>query len=300
MEKETLIHYKACPSCGSVKLFPALSATDYTVSKEDFAILECGECHLRFTQDVPDAFSIGHYYRSDDYISHSDTSKGLVNRLYHLIRKQTMAEKQRLIHAATRMEKGRLLDIGAGTGTFAAHMQTGGWEVTGLEPEKTARERASALHGLTLLPVEQLYTLPADSFDAITLWHVLEHVHSLHAYIEQLKKLLRRGGCIFIAVPNYTSYDAECYQGCWAAYDVPRHLYHFSPDAMEGLLVQHGLHMQALRPMWFDSFYISMLSEKYRNGKGNIVKAILRGVLSNMKAFVDKSRCSSLVYVVLK
>jgi 2-polyprenyl-3-methyl-5-hydroxy-6-metoxy-1,4-benzoquinol methylase len=300
MEKETLIHYTACPSCDSTRLLPGLNAKDHTVSHIDFPILECGNCHLRFTQDVPDARSIGHYYRSDDYISHSDTSKGLVNRLYHMVRRQTLGDKQRMIQTATQMKKGRLLDIGAGTGAFAGHMQEQGWEVIGLEPDETARERASTRYGLTLLPAEQLYTLPAESYDAITLWHVLEHVHALHPYLEQLKKLLRRGGRIFIAVPNYTSYDAKVYGGYWAAYDVPRHLYHFSPDAMEKLLEQHGLQLQAIRPMWFDSFYISMLSEKYRNGKGNVLKAAFRGAMSNMKAFVDKSKCSSLVYVIGK
>ncbi len=271
---------------------------DYTVSHETFAILECRDCHLRFTQDVPDADSIGHYYRSDDYISHSDSSKGIVNRLYHLVRRQTLSEKQRLILSATRLEQGRLLDIGAGTGAWAAYMQEHGWDVTGVEPDETARQRAANLHGIRLLSADQLYSLPADSFDAITLWHVLEHVHALHPYLDQLKKLIRRGGRIFIAVPNYTSYDAAAYKGYWAAYDVPRHLYHFSPYAMEQLLEQHGLHVQATQPMWFDSFYISMLSERYRNGKGNILKAGVTGAISNLKAFVDKSKCSSLIYVV--
>ncbi len=300
MTEETLIHYTACPSCGSANLNEVLSATDHTVSHETFAILECRDCHLRFTQDVPDAASIGHYYRSDDYISHSDTSKGLVNRLYHLIRRQTLSDKRRLILSATRLERGRLLDIGAGTGAFAAYMKQHEWEVTGLEPDETARERADALYNLRLLPAGQLYSLPADSFDAITLWHVLEHVHALHPYLDQLKKLLRKGGRIFIAVPNYTSYDAEVYKSYWAAYDVPRHLYHFSPDAMERLLEQHGLYLQATQPMWFDSFYISMLSEKYKNGRGNVLKAAVTGAWSNLKAFVDKSKCSSQVYVVGK
>ncbi len=298
MQPETLIHYTACPSCGSTDLRKELSAKDHTVSQKEFSIIECGDCHLRFTQDVPDANSIGHYYRSENYISHTNTSKGLVNRLYHLVRKQTLAGKHRLIVTATRREKGKLLDIGAGTGAWAAYMQQRGWEAVGLEPDESAREIAAELHSIRLLPADQLYSLPADSYDAITLWHVLEHVHDLHIYLDQLRKLLRRGGILFIAVPNYTSYDAAHYKRSWAAYDVPRHLYHFSPDAMELLLQQHGFHLQATQPMWFDSFYISMLSEKYRTGNGNIVKAVWTGALSNLKAFVDKSRCSSLIYVI--
>jgi 2-polyprenyl-3-methyl-5-hydroxy-6-metoxy-1,4-benzoquinol methylase len=298
MQPETLIHYKACPSCGSTDLRQELTAQDYTVSGEIFAIIECLDCHLRFTQDTPGADTIGRYYRSEDYISHTDTSKGLVNRLYHLVRRQTLVGKHRLIVSATSREKGRLLDIGAGTGAWVAYMQRRGWEAMGVEPDESAREVAADLHAIRLMPADQLYSLPADSFDAITLWHVLEHVHDLHIYLEQLRKLLRRGGLLFIAVPNYTSYDAAHYKGCWAAYDVPRHLYHFCPDAMERLMEQHGFHLQATQPMWFDSFYISMLSEKYMNGRSNILKAAWTGAISNLKAFVDKSKCSSLIYVI--
>jgi 2-polyprenyl-3-methyl-5-hydroxy-6-metoxy-1,4-benzoquinol methylase len=278
----------------------ALEAIDYTVSHKVFQIWQCGNCQLRFTQDVPDEASIGHYYRSEDYISHTETKKGLVNSLYHLVRKQTLSDKRRLILSATGHKQGKLLDIGAGTGAFAAHMQQNGWEVTGLEPDEAARQRAVELYRVQLLPVENLYSLPADSYDAITLWHVLEHVHDLHAYLQQLAKILKRGGRIFIAVPNYTSYDAAAYQGAWAAYDVPRHLYHFSPSSINNLLEQHDLQLQVTQPMWYDSVYISMLSEKYKNGKGNAFKAVFMGLLSNFKAFVDKSRCSSLIYVIGK
>lgn len=296
-----LIHYETCPSCGSANLKPALKVTDHTVSRQQFEIVECGDCLLRFTQDVPDEASIGVYYRSENYISHTNTSKGLVNRLYHLVRKQTMSDKRRLISSVTRVQKGKILDIGAGTGAFASHMKQHGWDVTGIEPDEVAREQAQSLHGLALHPAADLYSLQADSFDAITLWHVLEHVHDLHRYMEQLKKLVKRGGCIFIAVPNYTSYDASFYQANWAAYDVPRHLYHFSPESVQQLMGRHGLQLQGTRSMWYDSFYISMISEKYRNGgKGNIVRAVLVGLVSDCKAFIDKSRCSSLVYLVGK
>jgi SAM-dependent methyltransferase len=250
---------------------------------------------------VPDAASIGPYYRSDSYISHSNTSKGLVNRLYHMVRGQTLSDKYRLIVSATRTRQGQLLDIGAGTGAFVSHMQRKGWEVTGLEPDATARAVAQSDHRVWLLEMDHLFTLPADSFHAITLWHVLEHVHDLHPYLERLKELIRRSGRIFIAVPNYTSYDARVYGEMWAAYDVPRHLYHFSPDAMKTLLMQHGLRLQYSQPMWFDSFYVSILSENYRgHGHGNTLKAAAVGLVSNVKAYIDKSKCSSLVYVIAK
>jgi len=296
-----LLHYSNCPSCRSERIQPALTAVDHTVSHETFAIWQCEQCTLRFTQDIPDTASIGRYYRSDNYISHSNTSKGLINSLYHMVRKETLAEKYRLVASATRIKQGRLLDIGAGTGAFIAHMQNRGWESIGLEPDSSAREVAQADHQVQLLEIDQLFSLPSDGFDAITLWHVMEHVHDLHGYMEHLKALVRRSGRIFIAVPNYTSYDGSVYRGNWAAYDVPRHLYHFSPAAMQTLLEAHGLQLQGSQPMWYDSYYISLLSEKYRgDGRGNMVRAAVIGFLSNARAFIDKSRCSSLIYVVSK
>jgi len=296
----SLIHYNSCPSCHSNTLRLALKALDHTVSQETFEIWECEQCGLRFTQNVPDEAAIGQYYRSDNYISHTNTNKGLVNRLYHMVRNQTLADKYRLISSSTRSKQGKLLDIGAGTGAFVAHMQEHGWEVSGLEPDEVAREKARTDHRVQLLEMDHLSTFPPESFDAITLWHVLEHVHDLHPYLDRLKTLIKRDGRIFIAVPNYTSYDATLYQGAWAAYDVPRHLYHFSPDSMEELLVRHDLQLQFSQPMWYDSFYISLLSEKYRNGHGSMLRAVWNGVVSNFKAFVDKSKCSSLIYVISK
>jgi 2-polyprenyl-3-methyl-5-hydroxy-6-metoxy-1,4-benzoquinol methylase len=277
-----------------------LRAEDHTVTHESFPIWQCATCSLRFTQDVPDAEAVGVYYRSEEYISHSNTTKGLVNSLYHLVRRQTLADKRHLIVSATAKRQGRLLDIGAGTGAFVAYMQQHGWDVTGLEPDEMARERALADHKVQLTDTSSLFSLPAGSYDAVTLWHVLEHVHDLHPYVEQLKALIKPGGRIFIAVPNYTANEATVYGAAWAAYDVPRHLYHFSPDAMEDLLNRHGLQLIYDQPMWYDSFYISMLSEKYKYGKGNTLRAVYRGAVSNMKAFVDKSKCSSLIYVVGK
>jgi SAM-dependent methyltransferase len=210
-----------------------------------------------------------------------------------------MAVKYRLVASATRLKQGKLLDIGAGTGAFVGYMEGCGWDVTGLEPDATARKVANTDHQVQLLDIGQLFSLAQDGFDAITLWHVLEHVHDLHGYMDQLKRLIRRSGRIFIAVPNYTSYDAKVYQENWAAYDVPRHLYHFSPAAMQTLVVGHGLQLLGSQPMWYDSFYISMLSEKYRGrGRGNIVRAGFTGFVSNARAFVNKSRCSSLIYVI--
>jgi 2-polyprenyl-3-methyl-5-hydroxy-6-metoxy-1,4-benzoquinol methylase len=211
-----------------------------------------------------------------------------------------LSGKKKLIESVTQRTTGNLLDVGAGVGAFAGFMRQQGWQVTGLEPDAETRKRALEQHHIALQDTSDLFKLPAGHFDAITLWHVLEHVHRLHEYLDQLKTLLKPGGVLLIAVPNYTAQDASFYQEYWAAYDVPRHLYHFSPASMRALLQQHGLVVKAIKPMWFDSFYVSLLSEKYKTGKASVVKGFFRGFISNSKALGQQEKCSSLIYVIGK
>jgi 2-polyprenyl-3-methyl-5-hydroxy-6-metoxy-1,4-benzoquinol methylase len=293
-----MIHYEHCPVCGASTIHPALEAKDYTVSGATFAIWHCDGCTARFTQDVPAASEIGPYYQSDAYISHSDTKEGLVNRLYHRVRAITLRSKRKLVERASSKTAGHLLDIGCGTGAFLHTMQQAGWTVKGLEPDGGAREKAASLYGLSVDPIDGLFALTPGSYDVITLWHVLEHVHELSAYADHFRSLLKPGGILIIAVPNYTSLDAAHYGSAWAAYDVPRHLYHFSPRSMEALLKTAGLKVVGLKPMWFDSFYVSMLSERYRRGKDNLIGAALTGLRSNLKAWGDTGRCSSVIYII--
>lgn len=294
------VHYSHCPICNSTSINPLLTVKDYTVSNEEFVIWQCGQCTLRFTQDIPDAASIGAYYQSEDYISHTNTSKGLVNQLYQRVRKLTLEQKAKLIQQVTGLSTGALLDVGCGIGAFVHTMQQKGWQATGLEPDANTRRLSKELYGLDLQDASELYSLTPTSFDAITLWHVLEHVHDLHAYIEQLKSLLNSNGRLFIAVPNYQSVDANIYGSTWAAYDVPRHLYHFTPKSIQTLMSQHGLQVISEKPMWFDSFYISMLSSKYRFGKTKLVGSFISGLRSNLTALANRERCSSLIYIIKK
>ena len=198
----------------------------------------------------------------------------------------------------TGTQQGRILDIGCGTGAFLDTMHRGGWFGVGLEPDASAREKAKSLYDITALPTSELAHLPKGGYDVITMWHVLEHVHDLHGYMSRLKELLSADGKLFIAVPNYGSYDAKFYTSSWAAYDVPRHLWHFSPKAMRTLTGQHGMSIREIKPMWFDSFYVSMLSEKIKNKKGNIIRAFFIGLVSNVIAFRNKEKCSSLIYII--
>lgn len=294
------IHYANCPVCNSAEITNVMQVKDHIVSGELFTIAQCQTCTLRFTQDVPAANAITRYYKSEDYISHTNTSKGLINSLYHSVRKKTISRKRKLVQADTGKKSGKILDVGSGIGSFADEMQRHGWTTTGLEPDMDARKIGREQYGLELMDSSKLYTLPPEEFDAITLWHVLEHVHDLSGYINQLKTILKKEGRLFVAVPNYTAADAVIYKQYWAAYDVPRHLYHFSPKSIEMLMKKNGLQVIKYRPMWYDSFYISLLSSKYKNGKTNWLAAAWNGLRSNIVAWPDNKKCSSVIYVIGK
>ena len=212
----------------------------------------------------------------------------------------TLKSKLGFVKTSTQLKQGNLLDYGAGTGAFAHMASLAAWTVTGLEPDDTARQNALKTHGLALQPSANLPQLGSASFDAITLWHVLEHVHDLHATLEQFERILKSSGRLLIAVPNYTSDDADEYQQFWAAYDVPRHLYHFSPKAMQVLMEQKGFTIEKKYPMWFDSLYVSMLSEKYKRGGNNYLSALFTGIASNIKSLFKTDKCSSIIYVMKK
>jgi 2-polyprenyl-3-methyl-5-hydroxy-6-metoxy-1,4-benzoquinol methylase len=200
----------------------------------------------------------------------------------------------------TKRSNGDILDYGSGVGSFVNEMKKNGWSTTGLEPDPDARARAKDLYGIDILSSDSMSGVTTESVDAITLWHVLEHVHELNNCIQELKRVLKADGRIFIAVPNYTSHDAQVYKEFWAAYDVPRHLYHFSPQSMEKLVQAHGLKIFAHKQMWYDSFYISLLSSKYKNGSSNWIGAFWNGLVSNMKALGNARKCCSVIYVIGK
>lgn len=301
------IHYQLCPVCNAAAIHPVLQVKDYTVTGEEFSVYECADCLLRFTQDVPDSDHVSPYYKAESYISHTNTSRGFINRLYHFVRRKTIVKKRKLIERTTGLKRGNILDVGSGIGSFIHEMKQHGWTATGIEPDADARKVSRDTYSLELAEASQFYQLPVGHFDAITLWHVLEHVHDLSKYVQQLKSVLKDNGRIFIAVPNYTSGDARLYQQYWAAYDVPRHLYHFSPRSIVKLMEQNGLDVLDYKPMWYDSFYISLLSSRYKNtrlpgrqGKTNWIAAFFNGLQSNFSALQDKKKCSSVIYVIGK
>ena len=290
---------EACPVCGSAALADKLHVQDKSVSQETFTIQQCQACGFQFTNPRPAAAHIGKYYESDAYVSHNSGAQGLVNQVYKAARFFTVRRKVNLINRLNGRVTGRLLDYGCGTGHFLAGAKKAGWQVTGLEPNARARQDAAARVGQPILEPGALATLAPGSFDAVTLWHVLEHVHTLGDTLEQLIRVLRPGGKLLIAVPNVDSLDAQHYGPDWAAYDVPRHLYHFGPAPMRRLLARHNLALCETLPMPLDAYYVSLLSERHRPAEqaGGLLRVLRAGYASNQHAQQHGGQYSSVLYV---
>jgi 2-polyprenyl-3-methyl-5-hydroxy-6-metoxy-1,4-benzoquinol methylase len=285
-----------CPVCNKTEFRNKLVVEDYTVSHESFAIAQCAACSFQFTNPRPSAAEIGKYYESDAYVSHNSAAAGIINQVYRTARFFTMRRKVALLNKRA-PRRGKLLDYGCGTGHFLAAAKAGGWQVAGLEPNARARQEASRRVGQPI-GQESLTSFEAGSFDAITLWHVLEHVHTLNETLTQLISLLKPDGVLLIAVPNVESLDAQHYRELWAAYDVPRHLYHFAPKTMTQLLKKHKMVVRETLPMALDAYYVSMLSERHKAERNGGLLAVLKaGYLSNQYAAQHEGQYSSLLYV---
>src|SRR3954471_2345067 len=270
-----MLELHRCPICNSNQFKPFLACKDYTVSRETFSIFRCTSCQFKFTNPIPDLNKLGSYYKSEEYISHSNTKKGFINSCYQTVRKYTLLKKLALLSKF--YKTGRILDIGCGTGEFLNTCKQAKWDTVGIEPDENARKMAQNNFSLDVKAEEELKNLQDESFDVISMWHVLEHVPDLKGRIEDLKRLLKPNGLILIAVPNCDSHDAKLYKEFWAAYDVPRHLYHFTPIDIGQLAKQYDMKVSLVLPMIFDSFYVSMLSEKYKNGKLNLIRSMWNG-----------------------
>jgi len=293
--------FSPCPVCNASAISFLIHGKDFSLTGDLFDIIQCENCGLKFTHQIPDKDHIAPYYNFPAYISHTDIKEGWMNQLYHKVRRHTLQQKTNWVQSLFTGHKGTILEVGAGTGAFADAMVHKEWSVTALEPDAASRQKALDNYAINLLPIESLEQLTPNSFDVITLWHVLEHVHDLKIYIATFKKLLKQNGRLIIAVPNYTSYDAQFYKEYWAAYDVPRHLYHFSPKSMEHLMKSFGMIIANYKPMWFDSFYVSLLSEKYKkSGWMGMIRALFIGLISNFKAYNDNKKASSIIYEIKK
>jgi len=292
------ITYNKCPVCHCSNIEPYLECRDYLVSGESFTIYRCAGCRLEFTQNHPDEKESGRFYQSVNYIPHSDTVKSFTGKTYYTVRKFMLSRKKNLVLRNTGKSTGSLLDFGSGTGHFAAAMKKAGWDITGIELNKEAREYSAKNFGIKVIGPEEIKKLPSGSFDCITLWHVLEHLHNPYESLTEIKRLLKHDGVLLVALPNNMSFDSIHYRSHWAAYDVPRHLWHFNPVSLSCQAALAGFEIFSMKRLPFDVFYISILSEKYRGSRIPVLKGIIKGSVFFLLSLFDLARSSSIVYLL--
>jgi len=287
-----------CPVCLNKNLVNKLSCTDHTTSKEKFTIVSCETCDFTFTNPRPKDESLGEYYKSEMYISHTNSDKGLFNWMYQTVRRYAIRTKLTLLKSV--INSGYHLDIGCGTGEFLNACQQTGFKAEGVEPSKLAREQAINNYNLSVSENTNLEQFKDDTFDSISMWHVLEHVPNLIKTITEFKRILNKNGKAIIAVPNHKSWDSSYYSEFWAAWDVPIHLWHFSKETIKLLFNKNGFKLIKTKPMLFDSFYVSLLSEEFKTGKKKFISGFFIGIISNIIGLFTKRGCSSTIYVFEK
>lgn len=295
-----MVHYHKCPLCSSENINLHLKTSDHFLSREEFNLFTCNECGFVFTQDHPDDAGIGQYYESAEYLSHSETKSDLFSGIYRLSRSVMLGKKVKIAGKFSGLKKGSLLDIGSGTGYFLHAMQRAGWKVRGVEINDKARHYSISEFGLDILAPGELQALDPGSFDCITLWHVLEHLQDPWFYTNEINRLLKPGGSCIIALPNSRSYDAEYYGKFWAAWDVPRHLWHFTPDTFKKSAEKSGFKVKEILPLPLDVFYISVLSEKYKGATVPFVSGMIKGLCFSLLSLFNKQKSSSLIYSISK
>lgn len=291
-----------CPWCESQNNSLFLELKDYFLTQEDFKIYECHDCKLLFTTPCPPSSEIGKYYKSSDYLSHNDEKKGIVPFIYKLVKKINIRNKFNIVkkHATNQTSLGiNILDIGCGMGDFLLYAKNKGYNIAGLEPDKDARKIAEEKLNIKIFHQDELEDIPDNSLDVVTMWHVLEHVADLKTEIHHLDRVLKKDAKLILALPNYKSFDAAYYKDKWAAYDVPRHLNHFSRTSINNIFEKSNFQLLDVKALKWDSFYISILSEKYANNKNSFIKGIITGCKSNGKA-QKTGEFSSLVYILKK
>lgn len=293
-----VIHHSFCPLCGGSHLEYHLTAADHLVTQQQFDIIRCADCKFMFTQDAPTFQSIGTYYESPRYQPHYEDG-GIMGHVYALARAMMLRRKANLIHRYVE-QAGALLDIGAGRGHFMSQMRRRGWSVTGCEQSRSARQYASSNFGLSLAGNVMEADFDDGSFDVITLWHSMEHIHDLNGLWQLLSRWLAEEGLLLLALPNAESADSRYYGSDWAAWDVPRHLWHLSPESLSSLACRHNFRVIGMYRLPLDVFYISLLSERNRFERFGPFKAMFRSMLFSMRSLVQQGHSSSLIYLLKK
>jgi SAM-dependent methyltransferase len=289
-----MINQIHCPFCKS-KLKTIFTTKDYLIRGEKFDIVECSDCRLRMTNPFPDKEKIGNYYESDVYISHAEESKSIFDSIYNMVRSYMLGRKRKIVENSSGIKQGSLLDIGCGAGHFLSSLKENGWNVKGVDASQKARELVKSQFDIHVASPKDW--LNSDKkYDVITCWHSLEHVYEPWVYLEKIKTQLNPDGVFIVALPNYESTDGNKYGANWAAYDTPRHLYHFTPTSMEKIMFNNEFLIDEIHRMPFDAFYVSILSSQHM--EKSMISGIWNGFVSWLSCWVNKEKCSSLIYVM--
>lgn len=289
-----------CPACDSAETAVLFNAKDHLVSGDEYLIRRCTSCGMGWTVDPPSEKDAGRFYVSEDYISHTDRKKSPADYLYHLARRFMLGRKHRITISSIGRSSGTLLDIGSGTGYFAAFMQKRGWKVTGIELNDEARNYSASRFGIKVASPVEVRGLPSASADCITFWHVLEHLYDPAGWLGEVRRILRDDGKCIIALPNFASADAEWFGSRWAALDVPRHLWHFTPEAFRSFAAKEGFAVDRIKPLPLDLYYIASLSYRNAGKRFPLFRGAFTGVLIALRNLFQLEKASSLVYVISK
>jgi SAM-dependent methyltransferase len=289
-----------CLACGAASFSDLYQTKDHLVTGREFLVRKCNACGMGWTVDPPPESEAGAYYVSEEYISHTDRKQSFSDYLYHLARSFMLGRKNRLVNSVTGKSTGVLVDIGSGTGYFPAYMQKRGWQATGVEISEAARKYSADRFGLKAISPAEVKDIPSATADCITLWHVLEHLYSPDEWLSGISRVLKEDGRCIVALPNFSSTDAGCFGNSWAALDVPRHLWHFTPESLKLFAGRNGFECEKIFPLPLDLFYISILSFRNRGSSLALIKGLLAGGFLAVRSGFRKEKTSSLVYVLAK
>jgi SAM-dependent methyltransferase len=269
---------------------------DHFLTQEIFELKDTEISGVFKTFPIP--ANLNPYYDSENYISHHQDSGSLKEKFYKYLQRFNLNYKKNILSKFIQTGP-KILDYGCGAGEFLKYIEKD-FQPLGFEPNESARNAAK--NKLTKAKIiSDLNFIENQSLDAITLWHVFEHVENQDDVLNQFHQKLKQGGILIIAVPNPGSFDAKHYGKFWAAYDVPRHIFHFTKTGMENLFKSKSKNwnLKKIRPLLLDSFYISMLSEKYKKSSLFWLKGFIYGGISNFKASKNYE-FSSLIYIIEK
>jgi 2-polyprenyl-3-methyl-5-hydroxy-6-metoxy-1,4-benzoquinol methylase len=292
-----MVEIKKCPICGDTHQKSYLTTTDYFLTKESFSLTQCEGCGFIITSPRPDDKDLSRYYESDAYLSHHARGFSPLRLVYQFLRKRNIRSKYKLIYEY--VPTGKILDIGCGTGELLSYFKNQGWDTTGVEPDSAARKFAVENYALDVFDEKEISKFSKNTFDVITMWHVLEHVNDINGRVQDIFSLLKKGGYFIAALPNPAAWDAQHYKQYWAAWDLPRHLFHFSQKNIIQLSEIHGFKHVNTYPMKWDAYYISLMSEQYKGHSFPYFNAIKNGMKSNNHA-VSGRGYSSMIYLFQK